>query len=239
MTKVAINVDHVATVRQARMAKYPDPVAAAVLAELGGAQGIVVHLREDRRHIQNRDVEVLRQVVKTHLNLEMAVTEEIIAFALRIKPDRCTLVPEKREELTTEGGLDVVGQEERIKSAVDRLHEGGIEVSIFIDPEISQVQAAYRVKSDIVELHTGIFAGAPTLEKRQKAFRALQDAAKLAWELGLKVHAGHGVDYSNILDLREINEIGEFSIGHAVVARAVLVGMEKAVRDMVCLVEGF
>ncbi|SFM41527.1 pyridoxine 5'-phosphate synthase [Thermodesulforhabdus norvegica] len=236
--KLAINVDHVATVRQARKAKYPDPVAAAILAELGGAQGIVVHLREDRRHIQDRDVEILRQVVKTHLNLEMAMTEEMISIALRIKPDRCTLVPEKREELTTEGGLDVVSQEERVRSVVERLHGGGIEVSLFIDPDIAQVEAAHRVGSDVVELHTGIFAEAVDPQDKKAAFEALEKAARYARSLGLKVHAGHGLDYSNVLEVKKIKEIEELSIGHAVVARAVLVGMEQAVRDMIRLIEG-
>jgi len=235
MARLAVNVDHVATLRQARRAKYPDPVAAAILAELGGANGIVVHLREDRRHIQDRDLELLRQVVKTHLNLEMANTEEMLAIATRIKPDRVTLVPERREELTTEGGLNVADQEMKIQDAISVLHRAGIEVSLFIDPVAHQIKAASRVGADVVELHTGIFAEAKTIEERRRQFEMLKNAAKLARELGLNVHAGHGVDYENVLWLREIQEIEEFSIGHAIVARAVLVGMEQAVRDMVKL----
>ncbi|MBW1975164.1 MAG: pyridoxine 5'-phosphate synthase [Deltaproteobacteria bacterium] len=238
MARLAVNVDHVATIRQARLAKYPDPVMAAALAELGGAQGIVIHLREDRRHIQDRDLEILRKTVQTHLNLEMAITREMLDIALRIRPDRCTLVPEKRQELTTEGGLDVVGQEEKVRSAVAELHEGNIEVSLFIDADEQQVRAAHRVGANVVELHTGTFADAGTAEERHRALEALRNAAKLAKSLGLKVHAGHGVDYTNIVDLREIPEIEEFSIGHSIVARAVLVGMEQAVRDMIRLIEG-
>ncbi len=237
MARLAVNVDHVATIRQARLAKYPDPVTAAALAELGGAQGIVVHLREDRRHIQDRDVEILRQTVKTHLNLEMAITEEMINIASKIKPDRCTLVPEKRQELTTEGGLDVLKQEDKVKEAVKRLQEHGIEVSLFIDAEPEQIKAAHRTGCEVVELHTGTFADARKAEERQSAYEALVSGAKLAASLGLKVHAGHGVDYSNILDLRKIEEVEEFSIGHSIVARAVLVGMVQAVRDMLRLIQ--
>lgn len=233
MARLAVNVDHVATLRQARRAKNPDPVSAAMLAELGGASGIVVHLREDRRHIQDRDLEILRQTVKTHLNLEMAITEEMLAVAARIKPDRATLVPERREELTTEGGLNVLDQERRVQDAISILHRNGIEVSLFIDPSPHQIRAAARVGADVVELHTGIFAEAETIEERRRQFEILRDAAKVAREMGLHVHAGHGVDYENILWLREIPEIEEFSIGHAIVARAIMVGMERAVRDMV------
>jgi pyridoxine 5-phosphate synthase len=235
MARLTVNVDHVATLRQARKAKYPDPVAAAILAELGGANGIVVHLREDRRHIQDRDLELLRQIVKTHLNLEMANTEEMLAIATRIKPDRVTLVPERREELTTEGGLNVADQEMKIQDAISVLHRAGIEVSLFIDPAVQQIQAAARVGADVVELHTGIFSEAKTIEERRRQFEILKNTARLAKELGLNVHAGHGVDYENVLWLREIQEIEEFSIGHSIIARAVMVGMEQAVRDMVKL----
>ncbi|MGQ9669068.1 MAG: pyridoxine 5'-phosphate synthase [Desulfosoma sp.] len=238
MARLAVNVDHVATVRQARLAMEPDPVMAAALAELAGAQGIVVHLREDRRHIQDRDVEILRQTVKTRLNLEMAATEEMLETALRIKPDVVTLVPEKRQELTTEGGLDVVLYEEALAEAISRLHQGGISVSLFINPDPKHIKTAAKIDADCVEIHTGSFAEAKTYANRQQEFERLQDAAKLAAKIGLVVHAGHGVDYRNILWLRLIKEIEEFSIGHAIVARAVLVGMERAVREMVALVQG-
>lgn len=238
MARVAINVDHVATVRQARLASEPDPVTAAALAELAGAQGIVVHLREDRRHIQDRDVEILRRTVKTRLNLEMAATAEMIDTALRIKPDLVTLVPEKRQELTTEGGLDVVLYEEPLAEAIRRLHDGGILVSLFVNADPKHIKTAAKIDADCVEIHTGSFAEAKTYAQRQEEFERVQDAAKLAAKIGLMVHAGHGVDYRNILWLRVIKEIEEFSIGHAVVARAVLVGMERAVREMIALVNG-
>ncbi len=235
MARLAINVDHVATVRQARLAAEPDPVTAAALAELGGAQGIVVHLREDRRHIQDRDVEILRKTVKTRLNLEMAATKEMVEIALTVKPDIVTLVPEKRQELTTEGGLDVVLYEDALRSAVKTLHDGGIPVSLFINPDPRQVKAAHKLDADCVELHTGIFSEARSFVKRHEEFERLETASKLAHKLGLIIHAGHGVDYQNIYWLRNLPEVEEFSIGHAVIARAVLVGMERAVREMLAL----
>jgi len=238
LARVAINVDHVATVRQARLAAEPDPVAAAFLAELAGAQGIVVHLREDRRHIQDRDVEILRQTVKTKLNLEMAATKEMVNIALRIKPDLVTLVPEKRQELTTEGGLDVVLHEEAIIEVIKSMHDGGIAVSLFINPDTKYVKTAHRMEADYVEIHTGSFADAKTFAKRHEEFERIETAAKLAQKLGLGVHAGHGVDYQNVFWLRNIKEIEEFSIGHSVIARAVLVGMERAVREMIALLGG-
>jgi len=236
--KVAINVDHVATVRQARLAAEPDPVTAAALAELAGAQGIVTHLREDRRHIQDRDVEILRQTVKTRLNLEMAATPEMVEVALRIKPDLVTLVPEKRQELTTEGGLDVITHEKAIAESLRVLHDGGILVSLFINPEPAHVETALRVEADFVEIHTGSFAEAKTLSRRLEEHDRILAAVRLASELKLGIHAGHGIDYRNILWLRHITEIEEYSIGHAVIARAVLVGMERAVREMIDLVNG-
>lgn len=238
MARLAINVDHVATVRQARMAREPDPVTAAALAELAGADGIVVHLREDRRHIQDRDVEVLRQTVKTKLNLEMAATEEMVSIALRIKPDEVTLVPEKRMELTTEGGLNVMGQQSHLQEVIARLQDGGIIVSLFIDPDLQQVRASQELQADFVEIHTGTFAEAASLARQEEEFNRIVEAAVLADKLGLGIHAGHGVDYKNILWLRDIPEIEEFSIGHSIVARAVLVGMERAVREMIALVKG-
>ncbi len=238
MARLAINVDHVATVRQARMAREPDPVTAAALAELAGADGIVIHLREDRRHIQDRDLEVLRQTVKTRLNLEMAATDEMVQIALRVQPDVVTLVPEKRMELTTEGGLNVHGQQPHLKEVVARLQDGGIGVSLFIDPDLDQVRASQAVQSDYVEIHTGSFAEASNPGRMEEEFNRIVEAVALADEMGFGIHAGHGVDYKNITWLREIPEIEEFSIGHAVIARAVLVGIERAVREMIALVQG-
>jgi len=238
VARVAINVDHVATVRQARLASEPDPVIAAALAELAGAQGIVVHLREDRRHIQDRDVEILRRTVKTKLNLEMAATEEMVKIALRIRPEVVTLVPEKRQELTTEGGLDVALHEQPLKDVIKKLHDGNMAVSLFINADSSLIKIAHRLEADYVELHTGTFAEAKTFTSRQEEFERVLMAAKLANKLGLGVHAGHGVDYRNVLWLRKISEIEEFSIGHAVIARAVLTGLERAVQEMIALVNG-
>jgi len=238
VARVAVNVDHVATVRQARRASEPDPVTAASLAELAGALGIVVHLREDRRHILDRDVEILRRTVKTRLNLEMAATEEMVNIALRIKPDVVTLVPEKREELTTEGGLDVTLFEASLKEAIKTLHNGDIAVSLFINADPTQIKTAHRLESDYVEIHTGTFAEAATFASRQEELERVLTAAKLARKLGLGVHAGHGVDYRNVLWLRRISEIEEFSIGHAIIARAVFTGIEQAVREMIALVNG-
>ena len=232
MTRLAINVDHVATVRQARLAAEPDPVAAAMFAELAGAHGIVVHLREDRRHIQDRDVAVLRKTVKTKLNLEMAATREMVEIAQKIKPDVATLVPEKRQELTTEGGLDVAVFESSLTGVVETLHASGVAVSLFIDPDAKQIKAARRLEADYVELHTGAFAEAKSFADRQEQFERLITAARLAKKLELGVHAGHGVDYMNILWLKNITEIEEYSIGHSIIARAVLVGMDRAVREM-------
>jgi len=236
VARLAVNVDHVATVRQARLASEPDPVTAAALAELAGAQGVVVHLREDRRHIQDRDVAILRQTVKTRLNLEMAATPEMVEMALRIRPDLVTLVPEKRQELTTEGGLDVLLHEDNIRDVIARLHHGGIPVSLFINADINQIRTAHRVRANCVELHTGTFAEAQTPMERAEEFERLAEAARSAHHQELIVHAGHGIDYRNVKRLRAIHEVEEFSIGHAVIARAVLVGMERAVREMVALV---
>jgi len=232
MAKLAVNVDHVATVREARKVNEPDPVTAAALAELAGAEGIVVHLREDRRHIKERDVYILRQTVKTSLNLEMAVAEEIIQIALDVKPDISTLVPEKRQELTTEGGLDVAGQQKKIAEAVKRLQQGGIKVSLFIDPEPVQIEAAKAVGAEMIELHTGRYCDAKGKAQTTELDRLLE-AVKYAHNIGLIVKAGHGLNYVNIEPLARIKEIYEFSIGHSIVARAVLVGFEKAVREMV------
>jgi len=238
MVRLSVNVDHVATIRQARRAQEPDPVAAALLAELAGAHGIIVHLREDRRHIQDRDLSILRQTVKTHLNLEMAATREIIRIAMEERPDMVTFVPEKREELTTEGGLDVVGQQETLPEVVARIKQARIRVSLFVDPAPEQIEASWAAGCDVVEIHTGRYADAVDREARDGEFGRIQEAAKMAAEMGLEVHAGHGLDYQNVVRLVPIREIEEFSIGHSIVARAVLVGMERAVREMLDLVRG-
>lgn len=230
--KLGVNIDHVATVREARKTVEPEPVAAAVLAELGGADGITIHLRADRRHIKDRDLKLLRQVVKTRLNLEMAATEGMIKIALEVKPDQVTLVPEKPNEVTTEGGLDVEGNLEHIARAVERLKEGGITVSIFIDPDPVQVKAAKEAGADFIEIHTGLYADATTERDRKTEYKKIVEAAQLAQNLGLRVNAGHGLNYKNVRPIATIPGIEELNIGHSIVARAVLVGMERAVREM-------
>lgn len=237
MADLCINVDHVATIRQARGGSEPDPVTAASLVELAGADGIVVHLREDRRHIQDRDVRILRQAVKTRLNLEMAATEEMVSIACEIRPDVVTLVPERRQELTTEGGLDVIAHKDQVQKAVLRLHEAGIPVSLFINSEEDQIRAAADVQADCVEIHTGRYADALDSRQQDEEFDRIFEAARLAAETGLRVHAGHGLNYRNVTRVAAISFIDEFSIGHAVIARAVLVGLERAVREMLSLVK--
>ncbi|RZB31750.1 MAG: pyridoxine 5-phosphate synthase [Desulfobacteraceae bacterium Eth-SRB1] len=237
MAGLAVNVDHVATLREARKIHYPEPVAAAVFAELAGADGIVVHLREDRRHIQDRDVRILRKIVQTKLILEMASTSEMVGIALDIKPDIVTLVPEKREEVTTEGGLDLVVHKNSVAEAVDSLQNGGIPVSIFIDTDPEQIKLAHQIDAAMVEIHTGTFCDATTSIKREKAFSTIVDAVKLAHKLKLKVNAGHGICYKTIKAFKGLKEIDEFSIGHSIVSRAVLVGMERAVKEMLALIK--
>jgi len=237
MADLCINIDHVATVRQARGTREPDPVTAAGIVELAGADGIVVHLREDRRHIQDRDVRILRETIQTGLNLEMAATDEMISIAGSLKPDIVTLVPEKREELTTEGGLDVKGKKRKIAAAISRLHEAGVPVSLFVDPEADQIKAAKSTGANCVEIHTGRYAEARAPEDVDREFDAIVDMARMAADLGLRVHAGHGLNYRNTARLASVAEIGEFSIGHAVISRAVLVGLERAVREMVTIVK--
>jgi pyridoxine 5-phosphate synthase len=232
MAKLGVNVDHVATVRQARRAQSPDPVQAAVLAELGGAAGITVHLRADRRHIQDRDVQILRQVVKTRLNLELAATQEMVRVALTVKPEQVTLVPERREELTTEGGLDAVLNNAQLRPVIRTLQDAGIDASLFIDPDLEQVKEAHKLGARAVELNTARYSEAADDRARDAALRKVEDAAKLGRKLGLLVHAGHGLDYQNVTAVSALPEIGELNIGHAIVARALLVGMQQAVRDM-------
>jgi len=236
--RLGVNVDHVATLRQARRTTYPDPVAAAQMAELGGADQITIHLREDRRHIQDRDLRVLRQTVTTRLNLEMAATAEMVKIAYDVKPDECTLVPERREELTTEGGLDVAGGRDHVRKVVKTLRDADILVSLFIDPDVDQVRAAHRVEAQVVEIHTGRYCDARLEGDRRRELTRIVDAAKAAAKLGLAVAAGHGLDYRNAGSVAAISEIEEFNIGHSIVARAILVGMERAVREMKALLAG-
>lgn len=233
--RLGVNIDHVATLRQARGGIDPDPLAAAVLVELAGADGIVVHLREDRRHIQDRDLRLLRDLIRTKLDLEMAADETMAKIALTIKPDMVTLVPEKRQELTTEGGLDVVGHKDRIQQIVNMLHEASIPVSLFIEPDLAQVKAAHRISADFVELHTGRYANATRSKEADAEVEAITQAAKLSYKLGLGVNAGHGLDYRNVTRLTYISEIVEYNIGHSIIARAVLVGLDQAVREMKAL----
>jgi pyridoxine 5-phosphate synthase len=237
MARLSVNVDHIATVRQARLAAEPDPVTAAALAELAGCHGIIVHLREDRRHIQDRDVEILRKTVKTRLNLEMAAIPEIVKIALNIKPDMACLVPEKRRELTTEGGLDAAGQKKSLKQTVAGLKKRGIAVSLFIDPDARQIAAAQEIGADFIEIHTGIYCNAKTPKAQDREFERIIAAVAMADNMGLGINAGHGLDYTNISRLVSIPGINEFSIGHSIIARAVLVGMERAVREMLELIE--
>ena len=230
--RLGVNVDHVATVRQARRAHEPDPVRAALLAELGGADGITIHLRGDRRHIQDRDVEILRQVVRTKLNLEMAATQEMVKLALTVKPDQATLVPERREELTTEGGLDVVLNSVTLRPVIKMLLEGGVRVSLFVDPDLEQVKEVHKLDAPAMEINTAAYSEASDEKSREAALRKVIDAARLGRKLALEVHAGHGLDYRNVRAVAALTEIGELNIGHSIVARSVLVGMERAVREM-------
>ena len=231
MLRLGVNVDHVATVRQARRAEFPDPVEAALLAERAGADGITLHLREDRRHIQERDVERLRQRAVSKINLEMAVTPAMVEYAARLRPDDACFVPERREELTTEGGLDVRAHRVKIKEAVARLHDCAIRVSLFIDPDEAQIQTAKEIGADGVEIHTGRFCNARGAARAQE-LQAIVAAASLAKSLGLEVHGGHGLDYQNVLPIAAIPEIVELNIGHSIIARAVMVGIAAAVGEM-------
>lgn len=238
MAGLMVNVDHVATVREARGIAEPDPVLAAALAELAGCDGIIVHLREDRRHIQDRDLHLLRKTVKTKLNLEMASVPEMVNIAKKIKPDIATLVPEKRQELTTEGGLNLLSQVKSVKQSVQALQKAGIPVSLFIDPNPKQIEAAKeKIGADYVEIHTGAFAEARGRDQQKREVRKLSEAVDLAFRIGLGVNAGHGLDYHNIKQLLDLELIEEFSIGHSIIARALMVGMEQAVKDMLALIK--
>lgn len=237
MTKLFLNVDHVATLREARKTIEPDPVQAALLAEKTGVQGITVHLREDRRHIQDRDIYRLRKEIKTVLNLEMAAVEEIIGIARDVRPEFATFVPEKREEITTEGGLKIVSNKNHIKKAVNMLQEEGIIVSLFVDPDIDEIQACCDTGAQSIEINTGRYSEAKDLEEIDNEFKKISHAINHALDLGLKVNAGHGLDYQNIKKIAEIEGISEFNIGHNIIARAVFVGLEKAVKEMINLIK--
>jgi pyridoxine 5-phosphate synthase len=235
MAQLGVNIDHVATLRQARRTNEPDPVWAAALAELGGADGITIHLREDRRHIQDRDLEVLRQTVAVKLNLELSVNPGIIQIACRVRPDQATLVPERREEVTTEGGLDAIGHRAAVADAMRRLRDAGIVVSLFLDPDPRQIELAGELSADAVELHTGRYAGAAVGEQETE-LAALAEAAARVRRAGMTLHAGHGLTYRNVQPVARLPEMSELNIGHSIVARAVMVGFQQAVREMKQLV---
>jgi len=238
MAVLGVNIDHVATLRKARGTYEPDPVWAAALAELGGADGITIHLREDRRHIQDRDLEILRQTVTVKLNLEMACNQEILEIACRVRPDQATLVPERREEVTTEGGLDVAGNRARVAEVIARLRDRGISVSLFLDPDLRQIEAGADLKADAIELHTGSYALAKPGQDLDRQFAALRTAGARVRQAGMVLHAGHGLNYHNVKPIVAIPEMHELNIGHSIVARAVMVGLQKAVREMKQLVQG-
>jgi pyridoxine 5-phosphate synthase len=237
MPHLGVNIDHVATLRQARGGVEPDPVWAAAEAELGGAACITLHLREDRRHIQDRDLEVLRKTVQVKLNLEMAVTDEMVGIACRTMPNQATLVPEKRQEVTTEGGLAIAGEEARVAAAVRHLQAGGITVSLFIDPDPAEIEASARTGAQAIEFHTGQYCNAPEGPERDRQLARIVEGAKQAQGLGLVVHAGHGLNYVNVGPIARIPGMTELNIGHSIVSRAVFIGLRKAVREMVRLIE--
>lgn len=229
---LGVNIDHVATLRQARLTKYPDPLEAVYAAENGGADGITVHLREDRRHIQESDVEMIKTVLLTRLNLEMAVTDAMVKYAEIVKPAHCCLVPEKRQELTTEGGLDVVAHKDKVREVTKRLKHAGIEVSLFIDPEIKQIEAALHCDAPVIEIHTGAYADAKNEDEKDKELRRIIKAVQFAHQAGLIVNAGHGLNYENVQAIARIPQINELNIGHGIIARAIFMGLEPAVREM-------
>lgn len=229
---LGVNIDHVATLRQARGTRYPDPVQAAIEAEQAGADAITLHLREDRRHIQERDVDMLKDILLTRMNLEMAVTDAMLAVAARVRPHDCCLVPERRAELTTEGGLDVAGNAARVSEACARLKEAGVRVSLFIDADLKQVEAAARAGAPVIELHTGHFADAADAAARARELQRIEQAVTRGGELGLHVNAGHGLNYQNVQVIAALPQVRELNIGHAIVARAVFTGLAEAVREM-------
>ena len=235
MVKLGVNVDHVATVREARGISEPDPVTAAILAELGGADGITVHLREDRRHIQERDVRAIKETIKTRLNLELALAPEILAFALKVKPHAATFVPEKREELTTEGGLDVIGHRQKLEPVIKKFQDNGIVVSLFIDPDPDQIAMAAEIGAEYIEIHTGRYCDAKSSAEINKEFALIDQACITATNFGLKVNAGHGLNYRNVSEIANLPDIVELNIGHSIIGHAIYVGIERAVREMKAL----
>ncbi len=237
--KLAINVDHIATIREARQSNEPEPVLAALLAEQAGAEGVVCHIRSDRRHIKERDLRLFRETVKTKLNIEMAATEEMKRIALEINPDVVSLVPETPEELTTEGGLDVISNEKQLLPHIKKLRNAGIKISIFVDPNLKQIEACHKVGVDLIEINTGKYADLKSGKERQKALDEIRKAAEHGHSMGLEIHAGHGLDYKNVLPVAAIPEITEFSIGFSIVARSAIVGIEKAVKEMIALIEKY
>ena len=232
MIKLGVNIDHVATLRQARGVRYPDPVQAAIEAEQAGADAITLHLREDRRHIQERDVELLKQILQTRMNLELAVTDEMVTYAVRLRPEECCLVPERRQELTTEGGLDVIAHEKKISAACAQLADAGVRVSLFIDAEAAQIEAALRSGAPVIEIHTGRYADAPDADERGAQLARIELGVQQGLDLGLQVNAGHGLNYHNVQAIAAIPGIAELNIGHAIVARAVFSGLQESVREM-------
>ncbi|MDD4266745.1 MAG: pyridoxine 5'-phosphate synthase [Pirellulales bacterium] len=236
MAELGVNIDHVATIRQARRTYEPDPVWAAALVELGGADGITIHLREDRRHIQDRDLRILRETVCVKLNLEMACDEQVTQIACEVRPDQATLVPERREEVTTEGGLDVAGQLDRVRQSVERLHGAGVPVSLFLDPDLRQIEAAAKLGVEAVELHTGRYSLARPGQDQARQLEILKQAAAAVSASGRALHAGHGLTYRNVVPVATIDRMHELNIGHSIIARAVMVGIERAVREMKNLV---
>ena len=239
MPVLVVNVDHVATLRQARMGIEPEPVTAAYMAEMAGATGIIVHLREDRRHIQDRDVELIKQTCNTRLHLEMAATKEMQSIAINIEPEMVCLVPEKRQELTTEGGLDCIGREKKLRDYLEPIHAKGIRASLFIDADPKQIEAASATGAEFIEIHTGHYADAKDHSQRKIEFEKIIEGIALARNIGLKVNLGHGLNYRNILYFKDVPGISEYSIGHAIMARAIYVGMDRAVRDMAQLIRTF
>ncbi len=236
MPKLSLNVDHIATIREARKTYEPDPVAAAILAELAGAMGITFHLREDRRHIQDRDVEILKKVCVTRLDMEMAATEEMVKIAIKYRPGIITLVPEKIEEITTEGGLDIINNKKEIKKVIKKLHDHDLTISIFVDPEIKQIQASSEIKADYIEINTGKYAEAKEEKKSKRQLAAIIRAVDAGKKLGLRIAAGHGLTYINVKPIAQIEGIEELNIGHSIIARASLVGIDRAVREMITLI---